>query len=400
MPRRSLSIVTPAIRQVEAAANRSRTDASRTGFFGTQGSATGARLVGSPPFDLSRCTGWLLVVALLVVVGCETEQPIREYAIPTKVPAQLATGEDRLLAAMIPRDDSTWFFKISGPEDAVGAVAPQVKEFVRQVQFDGGEPQLDDLPENWRRGAERPMRVASIDINTETKQLDLSVSRLSRQEDWAKEVRMNVNRWRGQVGLQPSQEPWAGGEPLEVDAAEDQAIWVDLVGESSQSPTMPPFAERFTSQPPGSSAQPSAPAAKVKFDLPEGWRRGRAGGMRWEAFEVGPESEPAEVTVIPAGGDLRGNVKRWLGQVYGGPLPDGVLDQAMRDAESITVDGRPAQRFLLTGDTDGSGTAIDATVVPLEAGQSLFIKSTGPYETVTAEADAMRSFLESLQLNL
>src|SRR6056297_1463250 len=164
------------------------------------------------------------------------------------------------------------------------------------------------------------MRFASVDIATENKQLDLSVSRLARQEDWDEEVSLNVNRWRGQVGLEPSREKWAGAEPMEVPAADGEAVWVDLVGRSSagSASMSAPFASGGSpmmgspvaggtpaatggvtpgrssatgpSAPPGagetSSPVPAASASSgLGFDRPEGWREGRRGGMRMEAFE-------------------------------------------------------------------------------------------------------------------
>lgn len=120
--------------------------------------------------------------------------------------------------------------------------------------------------------------------------------------------------------------------------------------------------------------------------------------MRLAAFDVGPEDAPAEVTVISAGGDLRGNVARWLGQIRSGQVPDEVVDEALSAAEPVEVDGRPGQRFILTADPAESGTAIDATIVPLEGGVSLFIKMTGPFEIVSQESEPMHSFLKSLKL--
>jgi hypothetical protein len=122
--------------------------------------------------------------------------------------------------------------------------------------------------------------------------------------------------------------------------------------------------------------------------------------MRLAAFDVGPEDSPAELTVIPAGGDLRGNVARWLGQVRQGNVPEEVVDQALSDAKTVDVDGRPAQRFLLTGDDAATGTAIDATIVPMDGGMSVFVKMTGPAKTVTEQSDAIASFLQSLKINL
>ena len=104
--------------------------------------------------------------------------------------------------------------------------------------------------------------------------------------------------------------------------------------------------------------------------------------------------------MIQAGGDLRGNVERWLGQIREGNVPAEVVDQAMAEAKQVDVDGRPSQRFVLTGENPDSGTVIDATVVPMDDGMSLFVKMTGPAKTVLEQSDAIASFLDSLELNL
>jgi hypothetical protein len=347
-------------------------------------------------------------------------------------------------------------------------------------------------------GGKRAMRFASIDINTPTEQLDLSISQLSRMEDWDKLVAMNVNRWRGQVGLENSDQKWASGELLVRNSREGKvgggdpndgesndgesndgdssdaekqddfpAIWVDVTGrpESGQSPMgsmagapfagkKPPFAnfassEAGSDQSPASAADPHAglpreaqeaiasgkmkapgPAArppsekssktspsgqtdssdaesKLKYDRPEGWRDGRMSMMRMAAFNVGPEDAAAEVTVITAGGDLRGNVARWMGQIREGAVPDEEVDSALENAEKLEVGGREAQRFILrpavasdTESADDAGpakaSAIDATIVPLEGGFSVFIKMTGPAAVIDGQSEQMKAFLKSL----
>lgn len=87
-----------------------------------------------------------------------------------------------------------------------------------------------------------------------------------------------------------------------------------------------------------------------------------------------------------------------MGQIRPSGVPDEDVDKALAAVQEIEVDGRPAKRFLLLGDDPEAGTAIDATIVPLEDGMSLFVKMTGPVETVRGESDAIASFLESLKL--
>lgn len=366
---------------------------------------------------------FLLTSTLICCTGCDDTEPIVTYTVPTKLPAQLQAGKQRMLAAMVPSGDQVWFFKVMGPEDAIDVIDDQFRTFVADIQLSGGIPQLDQLPEGWKRGGQKMMRYASIDVDTPSKQLDISISKLGLLEDWDAMVAMNVNRWRGQLGLDSSDEKWAAAESMEVESADQTSVWVDLVGDTasnSMTPSQPPFARgaapfaggQTSPMPlPGSPAgppetatadapaEPMTPDPRLKFDRPEGWRDGRMSSMRMAAFNVGPEDAAAEITIIPAGGDLRGNVARWLGQVRGGAAPDDVVDQAMDEAQTVDVDGREGKRFYLAGGGE-SEKAIDATIVPMESGMSLFIKMTGPEGTVADQTDQIAAFLKSLKLDI
>lgn len=368
------------------------------------------------------------------------------------MPAALAAEDTRMIAAILPQKDQAWFFKIMGRESAVDSIDDTFREFVENIEFEDGKPNLDSVPSDWRKGAARTMRFASFDINTPVQQLDLSVSQLTRMDDWSELVVMNVNRWRKQVGLAESQKEWASAETMtwsgsELDEFADvPAIWVDVTGRPADSgPPMMAGGAPFASMAGGpkaggiadAAADPHAglprdaqeaieqakasgasmPAAKEKafpkesasddapksdpalnFDRPEGWRDGRMSMMRMAAFNAGPEDSSAEITVITAGGDLRGNVARWMGQVEGGQPDDADVDQALESAEKLTVAGRDAQRFILhPKDKDSQATSIDATIVPLENDFSLFIKMVGPADVIADQDEAMRSFLKSLK---
>lgn len=356
-----------------------------------------------------------VLICCAASIGCESSDPIVKYTIPTAVPDPFRTGRERMLAAMVPTDKQVWFFKVSGPDEAIEAIEAPFRGFVQQIEISDGKPVIGELPPGWRRGGDKPMRFASIDVDTPTKQLDISISQLGRQADWDEMVKMNVNRWRGQLGLAASNEKWAGGQTMRVAAADGESIWVDLISEPTSrrpalalpevggapfagapamdAPTAPP-----SSQPSRSTDIPADP--RLKYDRPDGWRDGRMSSMRMAAFEVGSADAPAELTVIPAGGDVRGNVARWLGQVRGADPPGEVVDEAMANAKNVKVSGRDGQRFFLTNEDEPTGTAIDATIVPMDAGMSLFIKMTGPAETVASQSDAIASFLESLQLKI
>ena len=370
---------------------------------------------------LSRCfalTTACLALILPISIGCNQTDPIVTYQVPTKVPDQLLPGKDRMLAAMMPQGDQVWFFKVKGPEDAVEMVESEFRSFVENIKFKAGKPDLTVLPEGWRRGGEKQFRFASIDATVQGKgmetgkQLDISVSSLSKQDDWDAYVAMNVNRWRDQLGLESSDDKWAGGDPMEIATADGESVWFDQLGDPAKanSSKSPPFASGgpFASgtmanqvpatQVPKTSTAPKA-ESRVKYDTPDGWRPGKMSMMRLAAFYVGPKDEGsrAEVTVMQAGGDLRANVARWIGQIRTDKVPDTDVDQALEDAITVEVAGRESKRYILTGNDSDTGNAIDATIVPLEGGFSMFIKMTGPASTVKDQGESMAKFLETLQ---
>ncbi|KAA1260602.1 hypothetical protein LF1_31420 [Rubripirellula obstinata] len=389
------------------------------------------------------CAVWFAgCTFVLLTTGCEETRPVVTYTIPLEEPDEFKSEKSRMLAAMVPLTDQVWFFKVTGPESAVELVRDDLRQFVEQVSFEGDEPKLDELPEGWRKGGKQTQfRFASINVDTPEKQLDISVSKLGRQPDWDSMVAMNVNRWRGQLGLDNSDDKWADGEPIDVAAVDDKAVWVDIVGDGSPAggsmmggsmsgfPSPPNRTTPNRTTPNQTTPAPSAPASpsalppmpppigsvaagdaddippmepdpRLKFDRPEGWRDGRMNSMRMAAFNVGPDDRLAEITVIPAGGDLRGNVARWLGQALGSVAPEEVVDAAMEAALDVNVDGRDGKRFILSGNGEDDGTAIDATIVPMDGGMSLFIKMTGPKETLNEQTQKIDEFLKSIKLKM
>ena len=285
---------------------------------------------------------------LPVVIGCNKPEPIVAYKVPTKLPEQLRPEKSRMLASIVPLGQKVWFFKVTGPESAIVEIEPSFRDFVTKIEFTDGKPDLSKLPDGWRRGGEKRLRFASIDVMTkadtnDSKQLDISISNLGRPpapEAWDQYVAINVNRWRGQLGAKDSDDKWAGATPIEIAAADGESAWFDMLGDPDASGSMsPPFANRapFANRTPPAAATPRtatpnrAPDERLKFERPEGWRDGRMSSMRWAAFNVGPEDQdpPTEVTVMPAGGDLRGNVARWIGQVLGESPADEVVDKSV-----------------------------------------------------------------------
>src|SRR5947209_8383871 len=60
--------------------------------------------------------------------------PALQWTVPAGGPPP-----QRILAAVLPRDDRTWFFKLMGPADVVAAQKPAFDAFVHSLHFEAAD---------------------------------------------------------------------------------------------------------------------------------------------------------------------------------------------------------------------------------------------------------------------
>lgn len=192
---------------------------------------------------------------LLACSGCGKQEQISRYTVAKPEPIverdphaglgiKPPSGEptDRTLGAVVPRGEQGWFFKLTGPKDAVEAQVGAVTDFLKTVRFTAeGKPEWT-LPEGWQQRAGNDIRFATLVISGEQKPLELSVTVLPKSGDDPTYILMNVNRWRNQLGLPPvTAEELASGS-TQVAVGDGTATIVNLLGTSSGgSMGRPPF---------------------------------------------------------------------------------------------------------------------------------------------------------------
>ena len=292
------------------------------------------------------------------------------------------------------------------------------------------------LPEGWEELTPTPMRHANFRVaGREDVECYLSVL-----PGRAGGVGANVNRWRGQMGLealdQAALENLPHGELLG-----QSAVLVEMAGDyrGMGSEAQPDFRltglilEAGTStvflkmvgpaqvvdeeqgrfqqlaaslEPAGASRSatsndiPTLQAGGIGWDTPAGWTRAPDRSVRVVTFL--PDAAPATecyVTLLPgnAGGEVA-NVNRWRGQMGLTPLtPEEILELPRH-----RVLGTDALLVELTGDFVGmSGARVtDAYFLGLICelgGRTLFVKMTGPGETTRPEREAFLGFSASLR---
>jgi hypothetical protein len=301
-------------------------------------------------------------------------------------------------------------------------------------------------PAGWSQGPPGEMRVASFSIlGNDGKKADVSVIPLQGNAggDFA-----NVNRWRGQVGLQPipeldlkalSQTVTMGGQPAELyDIAgnstdsgaptrilgaiqhRDGMVWfVKMTGDAAlveqQKPAFAGFLESMRiataaaaelppSHPPiddmgamSAAGLASAGAGQPVWNVPPGWQSVAAGQFLAAKFVVaGSDGEEAAVNVSNSegeGGGLVNNVNRWRRQLGLDELSEADVNRLVTTAD---VPGGKTLLVDMSG-TDartGQPTRLVGAMVSVGS-RTWFYKLMGNDKLVAREKTAFTNFVET-----
>ncbi len=289
-------------------------------------------------------SGFWFVCAALVLSGCQEQEQIRSYDVPKETFSVAAPAEkQRLLAVMVPREKEVWFFKLMGPEKAVGENVQTFDRFIESLRFQGkeGEAVSWTKPDGWKRIAEGGELYARLRQEEKEPALEITITKLP---PGAKDPRANIDRWRGQLGLGPIDDAdlkkLVGN--IKVDGVE--ATRVDFVGRAKKRGG-PAFAH----------------ARPFRYTKPESWEERPADNAQGRSSSGGL-SGPRRRAPRRSVGGTAGRRRRRSGEptsIAGGrqlglePLDDA---QLRRISANLDVAGGKAPYIDLTG-RDPTGPA-------------------------------------------
>lgn len=371
-----------------------------------------------------QSTSRVLFCAVLVVVsGCRNDQ-VREYSVPKEqAPVMPPAG--------------------GGMGMGSRSAAPAASE----------RPEWT-LPASWQERPGEGMRYATLVVDATAPPLEIRVTPLGLA---ARDPLGNINRWRGQIGLEPvSQEqlpkvarseqingraadlvdmtgPAANGEPamrmLAAIVPGDESVWFFLLAgpadrvakhakdfdrfihsvRLSAAPAMaampsdhPPVEGMPSDHPPVgmTQGQPGAtsPASDMTWAVPPGWQQAPStNSFRVGTFQFtdGAESGEVAITKFPGGaGGVLENINRWRGQI--GLPPVGSLQE--QPMQKVVVAGIESARIDLVAATGDAGARKRMIVVTLpHADISYFIKMTGSSSLLDKHGKDFEAFLKSVQ---
>lgn len=220
----------PSAREVEPSLPRSPSWQTPEGW--EQLPATGMRAAAFRIPNRNGPPAELIVVPLPAAMAGEVDyvnlwrdqlhlQPIEETQLPLKTTSIVIggqrgslyeiTSEKPLLegkpaciaAAILTHGDHTWFFKMTGADDHIHAQKPAFLEFLQTIRFEEAnhiERRAWNAPPHWQQQPPSAMRKGSFLVRTERGSADISIIVLPGE---AGGLLANVNRWRGQIGLEP-----------------------------------------------------------------------------------------------------------------------------------------------------------------------------------------------------
>jgi hypothetical protein len=169
---------------------------------------------------------------------------------------EIADGKTpgRIIVAALDKDGASWYFKMTGEDSVVREQKPAFLEFLKSISFEGApataaanphatmptttaEPAPAEnattssggaTPAGWKEVANPPMLTAQYAISgSGGAEARVNVSMLAAQGGG---MLMNINRWRGQLGLSPLSEDEFSKQAQTVDVTGKKGTLIEMSG--------------------------------------------------------------------------------------------------------------------------------------------------------------------------
>jgi hypothetical protein len=337
----------------------------------------------------------LMLLALLLLAplsGCQKDEEIKSYDVPHPEREKI-----RLLAAILPHGEHTWFVRLSGPEAEIAEQKKTFDAFVGSIRFDdNAKPPIQwTAPESWKEQGGSAMATLVFRVDADPHPLQATLSHFGKFGEGANTVADNVNRWRKQINLPPAE----GAELDQLARHLGEAYVVDMTGigvAKKAARPMAPAEHPPLDHPAIGAAGPAKKGLPFRFEVPQGWQPSAGGQFSSIGYDITEGSARARVTITGLAGDGGGilfNLKRWRqdkGQAALPPIPDADI---ARQAQALPIAGVQATY----ADFSGKDVRILGIILPLRE-KAWFIKMTGPPELVGRQKSNFEAFVKSLRL--
>lgn len=265
----------------------------------------------------------------------------------------------------------------------------------------------------------------------------------------AGDLKGNLNRWRGQVGLPPLQDEVLIQKSFQtLKLKQDQALTLELLAPSDQpdkamrvallsrggvtwffklagtrqvvaqqkeaftaflqsvefkaadtpatQPAVPMGADQGSASGNMPLITPQATDTRLSYTLPANWQEKPPTSLRVASFEVRQEGEVGDVSIVNLAGDgggLLSNTNRWRRQLEMAPTDQAGLKNLVRD---IRVDGNKGYFLALYTGLSGQGMLV---ALIEQGGQTWYVKMTASSQLVHKQENDFLSFVQSIRFH-
>jgi hypothetical protein len=324
----------------------------------------------------------MVALLLLSAAACGREEEVRHYRAP-KDPVW------RILGAVAPAGGTTWFFKLAAPAERVDPVKKDVLAFFRTLRVEDGQLRWT-VPSSWVEEKGNAQRELTLHFGVQDPKFELSITKL--QGDGGGML-ANLNRWRGQLGLEGVGEAELPEQVKKLEGAAADVSVVDLRGPNRPAggPRGMGMARSAEPEPPPRDHPPKLDDIRsmFSFERPADWKENPE-PSQGRIFEFTADGALITLSALQGGGDLVGNVNRWRNQVGLEPLAEAEVAKA---AAPITFLGTDA--WLV--EAIGKDNAI-VVVASLNPQFSIFLKMSGPPAAIQAQRSSFMKAAQTFQM--
>jgi hypothetical protein len=285
---------------------------------------------------------------------------------------------ERILGAIIFQGDKAWFVKAAGSQPAFAEHVDGLLQVIMSIRFATDGTPSWTLPPGWNELPESGFRFRTL-VPAGSHALDISVSMLPKNEADDPFILSNVNRWRGQVNLPPTDMETLRPTLQTVDLADHRKATIVKLDA--------PAAE--------------TPLALAKYDAPKGWTDRGPSNLRKADLVLTEGDKQVELAISSFSAAKQemsnpiANINRWRRQIGLSPIAPEQLVKNATPTKIGAYTGLYVEMFA-----PDEATAKQATLVAmfLAGGDVWFVKLSGDGELAKRERDAFKQFLASIQL--
>ena len=400
------------------------------------------KLILSPAYQSKRYRTAACVVLIATLSGCWRDLKERSYDAP-KIESEFVKGREpqprrslppmmggssipledkRILGAVIPDGSNVYFVKATDRIARLALAESEFRSVVERFAVDpaSGSPKFE-LPAGWSlklldnsgAGIGLAEMIAEINVEVADGRIRFTVSKYDmprEQTMWDEYLLGQINRWRGQVELPPTNVgdmkrdlptiPRVGGTyPAYLFVAQSTGASPTTTKDATTAKEEPQVTP--TKQPEAASIPPVRSQLKLIYDKPEGWEIQAPMPYREATFKVTKDGKEAEVTVSTARDSPVQNAAMWVGQVLTSndrSKLELLAKKTVDAAEPFQAGTRAAKLYTIRESEQPDARSLLVVSIPMgDNGMSVFVKLNCELRLMEQLKSTFLSFVNTLR---